>query len=67
MVCPPDSFSIFNIGRPFLSVAVEGYQYEFMGRPGEAVGIDNAIPSESASIPGSKVQTSLVAPLNQFT
>jgi hypothetical protein len=38
-----------------------------MGRPGEAVGIDNAIPSESASIPGSKVQTSLVAPLNQFT
>jgi hypothetical protein len=49
----------FSRGRA-LSIRVHG-------PPGEAVGIDNANPSESASIPGSKVRTSLVAPLNQFT
>jgi hypothetical protein len=48
-VCPSDSFSILNIGRPFLSGAVAGYQYEIMAQPGEAVGIDSANPSKSAS------------------
>ena len=32
MVCPSDSFSILNIGRPFLSGAVADYQYEIMAR-----------------------------------
>jgi hypothetical protein len=64
-VCPSDSFSILNIGRLFLSVAVAGYRYEIMAPPGEGVGIGSANPSESASNPGWKERL-LVAPLYQL-
>jgi hypothetical protein len=50
-MCPSDSFSILNIGRPLLSNAVAGDQYDIMAALGEAAGIDRANLSESVSNP----------------
>src|ERR1700678_1743145 len=59
MVCPSDFLSIFNIGQPFLSGAVVGYQYEIMGRLGKRSAKTAPMPVETPVV-RTKLQKSLV-------
>jgi hypothetical protein len=65
MVCPSDFLSIFNIGQPFLSGAVVGYQYEIMGRLGKRSAKTAPMPVETPVV-RTKLQKSLGGPLFQF-